>query len=81
LQVIQEKRELQAMLRFLGRWYIHLLCHGRLEEADQTLLMFRGLQELRFSELFEAYGYPDELTADPALADWLGLAEEIGEVP
>jgi hypothetical protein len=76
LQVIRQKRKLQAILRFLGRSYIHLLCRGLPDEAARALSCYRGLQELDFHDLFGTFGFPDEPVEDPALADWLRQARE-----
>ena len=47
-----KRRELQAMLRFMNRTYIALLCRGRTQEAAELLSMYRGLGELDLNRFF-----------------------------
>ena len=68
--LIQGKRqELQAMLRFINRTYIALMCRGRTEEAAELLGMYRGLGELDFSRFFNRDGCPAESEPDGELPD------------
>lgn len=61
LEIIQRKREMQALLRLLHGLYLRLLGEGRIEQAEQVLHCYRGLGEARFTDLFGRFGFPDEL--------------------
>ncbi len=64
LEIIQRKREMQAALRLLQNLYVRLLCRNQLGLAELVLSGYRGLEELRFVELFDQFGFPDELGLD-----------------
>ena len=51
-----KRRELQAMLRFISRNYIYLVCHGRMNEAAELLHAYRGLGALDFGTAFACLG-------------------------
>ena len=61
VQIQGKRRELQAMLRFINRTYIALLCRGRTQEAAELLAMYRGLGELDLHRFFGRQELPPEV--------------------
>ena len=55
-----KRRELQAVLRFMSRNYVYLVCHGRMNEAAELLRAYRGLGTLDFGTMFARLEFPEE---------------------
>ena len=63
-QILVKRRELQAMLRFINRNYVYLLCKGRMEEAAELMRMYRGLGELEFSPAIRQSGIREDVECE-----------------
>lgn len=55
-----KRREMQALLRFMSRTYVYLVCHGRIKEAAELLHTYRGLGELEFGTLLDQLRQPGD---------------------
>jgi hypothetical protein len=68
IDILRHKLGLQALLRLLQGLYLRLLVQGRFDLADEVLRCYRGLGELRFGDLFDRFGFPDEDRGDAPAA-------------